>query len=452
MKKLILATVLLTVVSLAQAQEKLGKKILTNTKEKAKSKTEQEADKTVDKTLDKIATGIGGLFKKKDKNDTSKGDTQNNTGNGTTTTSGGVSSTSTSGVNSPSSASQIKVYSKFDFIPGEKVIAIDDFSNTSIGDFPLGWNTNSSAEIVNFNDSPVKWLSITKDGFFQPEYIKDMPSNFTIEFDVFTRYRSSNILEYQFQIASSPNAKKDLSEEYTSNYFLLKWLACDMSTTFYVGENGEIVNKNEGFSVKDFSCGHDEHLTPVKVRLSIWRQNNRLRIYANENKIVDIPQAFDTKLKYNVFKFGAKYMNFATNDHKDEFMVSNIRYAIGAADTRSKLITEGKLVTRGILFDTNSDKINASSYGVLKDIAGALTENPSVKIKIIGHTDSDGETQANLVLSQKRAIAVKNMLSSEFKIEQSRMITDGKGENEPSESNATTVGKANNRRVEFIKL
>ena len=93
MKKLILATVLLTVVSLAQAQEKLGKKILTNTKEKAKSKTEQEADKTVDKALDKVATGIGSIFKKKDKSDTSKGGTQNNTGSGTTTTSGDVGST-----------------------------------------------------------------------------------------------------------------------------------------------------------------------------------------------------------------------------------------------------------------------------------------------------------------------------------------------------------------------
>ena len=145
-------------------------------------------------------------------------------------------------------------------------------------------------------------------------------------------------------------------------------------------------------------------------------------------------------------------MNFSTADNKDEFMVSNIRYAVGAADTRSKLITDGKLVTRGILFDTNSDVINASSYGVLKDIASVLAENPTVRIKIIGHTDSDGDNNANLTLSQKRAIAVKNMLSNEFNIDGSRMLTDGKGEVEPSDSNATAVGKANNRRVEFIKL
>lgn len=331
-------------------------------------------------------------------------------------------------------------------------MAVEDFSTTSVGDFPLAWNTNSSAEVVMLGDSPVKWLNMTKDGFFQPDMLKDTPDNFTLEFDVFTRYRSSNILEYQFQIAASTNPQKDISEEYTNNYFQLKWLASDISTSFYVVENGEVVNKNEGFSVKDFASEDPEHLLPVRVKFSIWRQKNRLRIYANQTKIVDIPQAFNSKLKYNVFKLGAKYVDFAENENKDEFMVSNIRYAIGAADTRSKLIAEGRLISRGIFFETNSDAIQPSSYGVLKDIAGVLAENPSVKIKIVGHTDSDGESQANLILSQKRAAAVKTMLSDEFKIDQARMVTDGSGESEPSDSNDTVIGKANNRRVEFIRL
>src|SRR5690606_13332655 len=141
-------------------------------------------------------------------------------------------------------------------------------------------------------------------------------------------------------------------------------------------------------NIKDFGCGN-EGAEPAFVRISIWRQNSRLRIYANENKVIDIPQAFNSKQKYNVFKLGTKYMNFSENENKDEFMVSNLRYAVGAPDTRSKLINDGKLVTRGILFDVNSDVIQASSYGVLKEIASALSENPTVNISIIGHTDSD---------------------------------------------------------------
>ena len=447
MKKKSIILLIATSLFSLQIQAQIIKRIGENTKQRAGQKTEQKVDEKVDKTMDKILDGS--IFKKKKKEESST------TKDNSNTTVNNSSSTNNSAAGNSSSSSikkDIKTYSKFDFIPGEKVIAIEDFSNTSVGDFPLGWNTNSSAEIVTMDGSTAKWLSMTKDGFFQPEFIKDMPENFTIEFEAFTRYRSNNILNYKIYIYASDNAKRDVAEYYPKNAFQMQWLAGEPETIFKVMSNGEKINENNSLNVKEFARPINDDLAPVKIKFSIWRQKNRLRIYANESKIIDIPQAFDSKLKYNVFKLGSQYMDYSENPNKDEFMVANFRYAVGAADTRSKLITDGKLVTRGILFDTNSDVINGSSYGVLKDIATVLTENPTVKIKIIGHTDSDGENDANLTLSQKRAIAVKNMLSTEFKIDSSRMLTDGKGESEPSDSNNTAVGKANNRRVEFIKL
>jgi OOP family OmpA-OmpF porin len=104
------------------------------------------------------------------------------------------------------------------------------------------------------------------------------------------------------------------------------------------------------------------------------------------------------------------------------------------------------------LFDTNSAKIKAESFGALKDIATVLLENPTVRVKIIGHTDSDGDDKANLDLSKKRAESVKEALIAEFKIPANQLETDGKGESEPSDPNTSSVGKANNRRVEFVKL
>ncbi len=104
------------------------------------------------------------------------------------------------------------------------------------------------------------------------------------------------------------------------------------------------------------------------------------------------------------------------------------------------------------MFDVNSDKIKPESYGALKDIANVLNENADVKVKIAGHTDADGDDKSNVDLSKRRADAVKNMLSKEFNINADRMQTDGKGEASPIDVNTTTVGKANNRRVEFIKL
>ena len=81
-----------------------------------------------------------------------------------------------------------------------------------------------------------------------------------------------------------------------------------------------------------------------------------------------------------------------------------------------------------------------------------LKDNAAVRVKIIGHTDSDGDDNSNLALSKKRAEAVKNSLAKDFGVEAARMDTDGKGEAEPASPNTSPENKANNRRVEFIKL
>ena len=79
-------------------------------------------------------------------------------------------------------------------------------------------------------------------------------------------------------------------------------------------------------------------------------------------------------------------------------------------------------------------------------------ENSSVTVKIIGHTDADGNAAANLNLSKLRAEAVKESLIKDFGIDASRLQTDGKGASQPVDTNSTAEGKANNRRVEFVKL
>jgi len=81
-----------------------------------------------------------------------------------------------------------------------------------------------------------------------------------------------------------------------------------------------------------------------------------------------------------------------------------------------------------------------------------LKENADMKVKIVGHTDADGADAANLDLSKRRAASVKTTLAKEFGIDESRMDTDGKGESQPIDKNDSPAGKANNRRVEFIKL
>jgi OOP family OmpA-OmpF porin len=119
---------------------------------------------------------------------------------------------------------------------------------------------------------------------------------------------------------------------------------------------------------------------------------------------------------------------------EDAYFLSNMRVAVGAPDTRHKFLELGKYSTTGIKFDVNSDKIKGESYGTLKDFAAVMTENPDVKVKIVGHTDSDGDDVSNLTLSKKTCRCCKSSLNKEFGIDNSRMETEGKGETQPAET------------------
>ena len=182
------------------------------------------------------------------------------------------------------------------------------------------------------------------------------------------------------------------------------------------------------------------------IHISVWRQRQRARVYINQEKAWDLPRGVGTTETLNRIFFHAGAI-----EANKEIFLSNIRVAAGAPDTRNKILTEGKWVSHGILFDVNSDRMKPESYGSLKEIAGVLTENKDLKVQIVGHTDSDGEDAANLDLSKRRAASVKAALTREFAIDAARMDTDGKGESQPVDNNTTPTGKANNRRVEFIK-
>ena len=167
-------------------------------------------------------------------------------------------------------------------------------------------------------------------------------------------------------------------------------------------------------------------------------------MYIGTEKIFDLPRGVFSKFVYN-------RVRFETSNSSSDILIGNFKIAVGAPDTRNQLLTSGRFSTSGILFDVNSDKIKNESYACIKDIAAALKESPDASFQIIGHTDSDGDEAKNLDLSKRRAISVKNYLSKEFGIDTSRMITDGKGEAQPVAANTTAEGKAQNRRVEFVK-
>lgn len=440
--QLIAITTLIFTAHVGQAQ------VLKSLGDKAKQKIGQRANNKVDKTMDKTLDDVEeGAKTKKDED----GDEKVKEEDGTKTKIDADGNVKIKNADGSKEKTKLAFTSKYDFVPGEKIIAFEDFNNTEIGDFPTRWNTNATAEVVTLNNKEGKWLKITKEGVFHPEFITNVPENFTLEFDlaVNPEWRGT-------QIAVNI-ANLNTPQDYTDYYHYVSWkgnyavhMQLRPAVSGNTSANSKLVAGSSGNHVinNDVDFKGWDNAANNFVHISMWRQAQRLRVYANGEKIWDVPRAFDATSKFNAVTFGMQG-SYGADDY---MLLGNLRLAVGAADTRNKLVTEGKFVTRGILFDVNSDKIKPESAGALKDIANVLKENSAMKVRIVGHTDADGDDNANLSLSEKRAAAVKMQLVKEYGIAEGNLTTEGKGESQLVDKSPTPEGKANNRRVEFIKL
>lgn len=426
------STLMLSLSTSSYAQFDLLKKI----KKKVDKRVEKKTDETIDKGLDEVEKGAKNSDKKDSKKEEKK---EEKTTSANTENTSDKSTVNTTTENKPSNVEPLKSFSKYDFIPGEKVIGYEDFSQDAVGDFPAAWYTNGSGEVVTLNNFPGHWLMFRNNSKYVFRLDETLPENYTIEFDFLRNVCDNYKCHSVFYIASIDKSQNPYNSRFPGMQFEVMNSIGLRLINFGVDKFEEVNNSKE-YDLLKTNCGK-----PIKF--SIWVQKQRLRIYINEEKIYDIPKFMPKDKKMNTFII--EQPSYRAEDKS--FFFSNLRIAVGAPDMRNKLLTEGKLVTHGILFDVNSDKIKPESYGTLKEIAQVLQENSSVNVKIIGHTDSDGSDASNLDLSKKRAVSVKNTLVSEFGLADSRMVTDGKGESEPISDNNTIAGKANNRRVEFIK-
>lgn len=333
---------------------------------------------------------------------------------------------------------KIEAKTQYDFIPGDVVLFYEDFSQDAIGDFPALWTGTGSGEVKTINVAPGNWFHMNAtDQVYNLMKDLNLPENFILEFDLITMPREEG--------------------DHFSFYFTLYNSASDfLDDQLYPGNAGVHISVTDwNWHVKCYHNDKDRMLegettiAPVAndelTHIIVWVQKARMRIYHKGQKVVDLPTVMYTPTNYNRLRFSL----WGETGHP---LVSNLRFTTASPDTRSKLLTEGKLVSYGIYFDINSDKIKPESKGAISDIAKVLKENPDVRIRIDGHTDSDGDDSKNLDLSERRATSVKNMLIQEYAIASDRIETSGLGETKPVAPNTTSEGKAKNRRVEFIKL
>lgn len=343
------------------------------------------------------------------------------------------------GGNSPSgkAPSNLKVYSKFDFVPGSSILYYDNFEKDNIGEAPQGWITTNSAEVVKIEGLDGNWVKMAA---VSSKHIvrnkkQSWGNNFTIEFDLL-------IVKSGYDPRLNISLINTSGKMVTDESLLVDTKSALTFESIIVPDSKSRASliSIEGKTISDNMTADLPYSNTVPVHISICVQGKRFRMWWNEKKLYDLATINEEYLPNQLgFQFGSV--------GGSDFYVSNIRVAKDIPDTRAKF-EEGKVVSN-LLFNTGTSTLKPESMGAMLDISKILKE-VSTPVKIIGHTDSDGDDASNEKLSLERAESVKAILVKQYGIDGSILTAEGRGETQPIADNKTAEGKAQNRRVEFI--
>jgi OOP family OmpA-OmpF porin len=386
-----------------------GFNVLKKVQDNIERRLDNEIDKSIDESLDETEKTIKG-----------EGDEGAGESSGSQTQStekkGKIESSSSSGT----SQQQLKAWSKYDFVPGDEIIFVDDLAGEENGEFPSRWDLyRGNVEIAVYGGENVINFATVQPCDIVPLMTKKgdyLPEKFTLEFDA---YFSEFCTTYWVKFSDVVNQKPP-------------------KTLPVVNIKAKYVSV-EGFGGTDLT----ERDYPFWEHIAISFNTRALKVYFGEQRVMNIPNL-------RAEPMGLTLASRQCHQGK-QALVKNIRIAKGSKKLYDRIVEDGKFVTRGILFDVNKATIKPESMGVINEIVKMMKAHEDLNLRIEGHTDSDGEKSINQDLSGKRAAAVKDVLV-ESGIASSRLKTKGYGESKPVNDNSTPEGKANNRRVEFVKI
>jgi outer membrane protein OmpA-like peptidoglycan-associated protein len=342
-----------------------------------------------------------------------------------TTAGGSASASSAGGSTSSGGSGQPELKSvKIDFIPGEKTVFYDDFSDAAEDEPPPHWKVRGDPVELRVGGGVRQLTNIGHSTFTSAPI--DFPANFTFEADV----------KFPEQYESWPNAVWSLQTNDGNG-------AATLSTTARPGEHTFTFSADDS---KDHLGGKDVPNIDFSqpVHLAVWSQSGRFRVYVNGERALDVNAA-------EVPKASNIRVDFNGGADAAPVGIRRVRVAESAPDFAAVIGATGKYVTHGINFDTDSDRLKPESAPVLKQIVAGLEKNPNLKLEIDGYTDSVGDPAHNLDLSKRRAEAVRSVLVSQFGVDAARLTSNGFGPAQPIGSNDSPEGRAQNRRVEFVK-
>jgi outer membrane protein OmpA-like peptidoglycan-associated protein len=306
----------------------------------------------------------------------------------------------------------------YDFMPGERPIFVEDFARDRVGDFPRRFGlVKGNVEVAQWNGA--RWLRATS----WPTVVtitlpEALPERFTVEMDVVPG-RANNFMEVLFA--------DDATHRVRARYF-------GGGVTAGIGTDD--ASLAEG-STKAVALG-----APFPLRIMV--DGGYAKVYAGDTRVANVPNA-------QLGRSNVVTIELPGTDETPGF-VGNVRIMAGGRDLYDALSAEGRVATQGIFFDTGSDVIRPESTPTLKEIGEMLAAHADLRLTIEGHTDNVGDAAANRALSERRAAAVKAYLVSKHGVSADRLQTAGHGDAKPAAPNATAEGRAQNRRVELVKM
>jgi len=366
---------------------------------------------------DKAETAIKGIFKKKPKTDNNNNGAA---GQGAPNNDGTGASTPAPAATPQTGPVTLKTYANYDFVPGTQVIFEDNFIDDQDGEFPAHWKLSGGQAVINKIGSDQAFF-LTEGNYVRvaPRMKKQdsyLPESFTVEFDFYPTegaYTPGLLFTGPDQSSRYLFFGKEVSSSYFPNNF----------SADFPGD-------------KDNFDGRWHHAAMIK-------KGNQIKCYIDQYRVLVIPDCEDCKV--NTVEVGG----IGGTEHPIVFR--NFRIAEGGnMNIIGQKFTDNKIITHGINFDIDKAAIRPESMGTLNMIVNVMKANPDLKFEVGGHTDNTGSADHNLQLSQQRADAVKTQLVA-MGVDASRLSTKGFGDGKPIAENSTPEGKANNRRVEFVK-